>query len=573
MRWILLICAVFLVPIGVSAAPNLTVERALWGFSGKAIPEAFNILTIEVRNASAEPYQGVIQLVKTLGSRSVGIPEIHPIGLAPGGARTVQFTPYIDAQVDVYEWRVDWKNGSMELGDLGIRLNRGSPETVALIEDTNTFGKGGEHFPSFPDRYFPTNVSVTNGLASVVLAHVPRWEEARANAFWQWLQRGGTLHLFLGQDGQGLEFSGKLSALNDTTVSTVGYGRVRRHAQRLNALTRSQSKALLTPRRNTDYRDQGRESVWRAFGSATLPDIPWGWIYAGAFAYLILIGPGHYFFGRNSRRDYRVTILALIAIVGVFSWVFTKIGRRGYGESDRWLSAAIARPLGDGTFDVQQWSHAFVTKSESYQFRHASAHQLFEVQHQMDTVPGFRQGGAQGYLSLDLPLFTSRNMISQAVGIGPDIQVKIARWSSQYPMRLEAEILGDAAIEKAWLRLDNQYFNLEKTGSSKWEVDRKDNAWEERTYLAPSRYRGNSVWMHLHQDIPNWLLSFHRHAHDQIGPVSEHAELILYAKSPDTFLPTSPNFEDHFGRVIYVIPLANELAAHVESTSTYRNDE
>ncbi|MFT4636924.1 MAG: hypothetical protein ACI8T1_000232 [Verrucomicrobiales bacterium] len=276
------------------------------------------------------------------------------------------------------------------------------------------------------------------------------------------------MHLFQGQDGQSLVFSGILSPLNDSNVATVGCGRIERHPQHLSTLTEDQSQALMTARPSANPRSQGPQLLWNAFGSTTLPEIPWRWIYVGAFAYLVIIGPGHYFFGRSSRRDYRVTILVLLVLVGVFSWVFTKIGRRGYDEADRWMSAAIARPLGDGNFDVRQWSHAFVTKSDSYEFRFEGSNQLFEVQHHMDRVPGFIRGGVEGYLSLDLPLYSSRNLITRAVVKGPDIQVDVTRWSSDRPRRLE--ISGDAEIRKAWYYYDNQYYKMEKASSGDWEI-------------------------------------------------------------------------------------------------------
>ncbi|MFT4636923.1 MAG: hypothetical protein ACI8T1_000231 [Verrucomicrobiales bacterium] len=180
MRGVILVLAVFLFPLGALAEPELVVERALWAFTGKPIPGAFNILTVEVRNVSDEPYQGSIPLAKA----SVGVPEMQQIGIAPGGKRSVQFTPYVDENGGgVYSWRLSWDKGLSDLSDFNQDISGGFPETVALIEDTDTFAKGGEHFPTFPDRYFPTNVSVTDGLAAVVLSYVPKWEEARAKAF------------------------------------------------------------------------------------------------------------------------------------------------------------------------------------------------------------------------------------------------------------------------------------------------------------------------------------------------------------------------------------------------------
>ncbi len=542
------------------AAPELVVESHLWGFSGRPVQEAFNPLTLEVSNASNTPYAGTIALVRRLGGRPSGVREIQAISLAPGGRRIVQFYPYIDHRFGSYEWRVSWKGGHHDLG-LSRRLRLGPRATVELVDQQSTTEKPTGQLPIFPNHYFPSQVNATESLETVVLTHVPDWEPARAKAFWQWLNRGGTVHLVSPGDGRALTFRGDLAPLNDASRSAFGYGRVIRHAPQSNRGLPSNWNASRSERTFNGTDISGRLNVLRAFGASTRPDISWEFIYLASIGYLIVIGPAHYLFARNSRRDYRLVLLSLIGIVAAFSWLFTKIGRRGFGESDRWLSAAIARPVDDtGSYDVLQWSHAFLTKSDSYQFRHKSPHQLFEVDHQTDSVEGFAQNGASGLLEVDIPLYSSRNFLSQAVLQGPAIQPEILQWSP-LESTLGVRLPGDLPIRQAWYRQDNEYHEMVERAGDRWSTSRTDYSWQHANHRVPLTINQAA----LEADLPNWLLHWHDHTREQSGDPGEHAELLLYADAPESFHPATPAFEKRRGHVIYVIPLSNLLAAYSET--------
>lgn len=303
MRWLVFVWA-SLVSLLTSgwAQSDLVIERALWGFAGRPVPEAFNPLVLEISNPSGDPFDGELRLARgTGGGRTVGISENQWISLAPGGRRLVSFTPYVDTSFTHYHWLLTWRSGQETLENSLLPTALGAPATVmitprpALPGDPSTSG-----FRLYPAAYFPTNVSATSGLATVIMNQAPSWEPARAEAFWQWLQRGGTLHLFPGPDGPVPRFEGILETLNDPNLDSPGYGRIARHTRPLHALNAAEREALqsLLPMPKPEQR--GQASVFRAFGMATLPEVPWDWIYVTALVYLFLIGPGHYLFAKKT---------------------------------------------------------------------------------------------------------------------------------------------------------------------------------------------------------------------------------------------------------------------------------
>ncbi len=554
MRWLPLAWIFIFCPLVVWGQDSpLKVERFLWGFDGKPSVEAFSPLTLEVTNLSGNPYQGSIQLERRLGNSLSGIPEMQSISLAPGGTRVIQFTPYIE-QHQYVDWRVSWRGGRYDLDENIDRapkdLNHGIVELMGqqwLQQQSHTA------FPPFPEHYFPTNASATVGLKTVLLSHRPVWDAARAESFLQWLKRGGTLHLFPGPDGLTLRFEGSLAPLNAArSARALGHGTVVQHLTRLSELQPHVLENLAPPPPTNKPSNDEREAAWRAFGQSTLPDVPWTWVYLAAFVYLVLIGPCHYLYARGKKRDYRKIILVLLACVGAFAWLFGMIGRRGYDNSDRWLNAGIAYSLGDGTYDVEQWAHAFVTKGDAYEFRLPNSNALFSVQHQQDRIPGYQRVGPQGGLQLDLPLNSSRNLLSRAILSGPKIDVDVVSWKT-LGNHLKVNVSTDLEISEMWYHQNDQLFGMQRMLGS-WITGRRDQKIMEANqpyYSAPRR-----DFRKLKKDAQKWLTSRHRKTHKQHTPATEHAELLVWGKTPESFRPSSPSFDTYEGYVLYVIPIA-----------------
>lgn len=545
MRWLVAYLFIIL-PLDLLAADSpLAIERVLWGFDGKPIMEAFSPLTVEVANLSDEPFTGTIQLERRLGNSLSGVPELQSISLAPGGRRTVQFTPYLEQHLYA-DWRITWLSGRHNLEE----VTQGDPAIVELMSSDWTEQNSTSSLPKFPEHYFPTNASATVGLATVLLSHVPDWGSARAQAFLQWLKRGGTLHVFPGPSGDPLSFSGELAELTAAIdAGMLGNGAIIRHTTPLKDLP-EQTLTNLTSALGFKPSNDHRNTVWRDFGRLTLPDVPWTLVYLAAFVYLCLIGPGHFLYARGKKRDYRIIILILLVCVGAFSWLFSKIGRRGFDESDQWLSAGIAYALGDGTYDVEQWSHAFVTKGNSYQFRMRDSNALFSMQHQQDRVPGLVRGGPGGHLQLDMPLYSSRNLISRAVLSGPRIDVEVAHWDTE--KQLGVKISADFEVTDMWYRQNGSIRGMQPRDGI-WEAQYSDRDITEfrQDY---GYYSGQKLtdFNKLADKLEKRLVA--RLDEARFG---NQADLLIMGDAPDTFAPASPNFEKHQGRVLYVIPLAN----------------
>ena len=555
MRWLSLAWIFIICPIGAFGQGSpLKVERFLWGFDSKPIVEAFNPLTLEVSNISSVPYQGTIQLERRLGNKLSGIPEIQNISLTPGGTRVIQFTPYIE-QHQYADWGVTWRGGRFDLDEDLSRGDRDQDRRIVELKGQQWLQQNSQTpFPSFPEHYFPTNASATAGLKTVILAHRPDWDAARAESFLSWLKRGGTLHLFPGPDGEPLRFEGSLQPLQSASrVGQLGNGTIIQHATPLSELQPSSMEALAPPLHTTKPSKNEREAAWRAFGQTTLPDVPWAWVYLAVIAYLALIGPGHYLYARAKKRDYRKTILALLVCIGAFAWLFGLIGRRGYDSSNRWISAGLAYSLGDGTYDVEQWGHAFVSKGDAYEFRMPEAKALFSVQHQRDPIPGYLRGEPQGYLQLDLPLNSSRNVLSRAILPGPKIDVEVVRWDASNN-DLNVSVSTDVDILEMWHRQDNEFYGMRQEGET-WSAGRRDSeiTRADQHYYAVTSKRDIRE---RQSEIQKWLASRHSGVHGQNTPATEHAELLILSETPDEFNPSSPPFDTYEGYVLYVIPVS-----------------
>ena len=72
---------------------ELHVERVRWGFDGNPMCEAFNLLTIEVRNDGELPYAGSISLEHFFGMGRIGAPVVQSCSIAPMVAEWCSLPP------------------------------------------------------------------------------------------------------------------------------------------------------------------------------------------------------------------------------------------------------------------------------------------------------------------------------------------------------------------------------------------------------------------------------------------------------------------------------------------------
>jgi hypothetical protein len=159
----------------------------------------------------------------------------------------------------------------------------------------------------------------------------------------------------------------------------------------------------------------------------TKPDHNWTVIYLMSLAYMVLIFPGCYLLGAR-RIDYRIVYGALLSAVILFSLGFSIIGRRGYGEATAVHSIAIARPLGDGQFDVTAWSNVFVTGGGDYAISHEGTGALYSTCQDVEAVNGLIKNGPGAQFVVDIPPYSSRTYGHRIKSAGEPFRIEASEW-------------------------------------------------------------------------------------------------------------------------------------------------
>ncbi|MES2569286.1 MAG: hypothetical protein V4710_04430, partial [Verrucomicrobiota bacterium] len=172
------------------------------------------------------------------------------------------------------------------------------------------------------------------------------------------------------------------------------------------------------------------QTLLQNLAALTRPEIAWGLIYALAFTYILVIGPGHYFWAK--KMNYRTAIALFAAIVVVYGLCFAWAGRRGIGETQRAHSLSIAYPLEGDRYDVMQWNNAFVTRGALYKLTHAAPANFYSVgaPQTEQNIAGRIQNGRDGFFAMDLPLYSSRPFMHRAVMQGAVTAVTPKEWQT-----------------------------------------------------------------------------------------------------------------------------------------------
>lgn len=446
-RW-LLAFALMLIRVSVCQGQNIEEEEdgtykpvdvtfAEFGFDERAIPGTFNVLSIQIRNNSAEPFEGTLRLRRLLSATGAwtDVEQTQPLYLSPMSVKLVQFFPFVLDSSE--EWEIRWgeeldESYIVEQAALtsGARVLFNDPHRISGV----TLGLKG-----FREDHFPPTATGTEGLALAVLDHLPAWEEPRRRAFKDWLYRGGVLHLLHGVDSEFPELP--IAELESKSrPDRFGAGRIYWHETTRGELTREyvydriyptvQGQPSLT-RRGVDrsfvdpttteffidheryyhsYSDWGSESLLpNRLKDLVRPQHNWFVIYGASGFYMLLLFPGGFLLAR-SKLDYRVGLVALLVIVTGFSWMFRQVGARGYGESTKTLTAAIARPLPEGRFDIELWSSLFVTEGGSYSIAHTGEAGTYSTAQNSERINGQASTGRRATLTSDMPQFTFRTL-------------------------------------------------------------------------------------------------------------------------------------------------------------------
>ena len=423
----------------------LDIEEVIWGFGtqqarGKCVP-----LSLLLSNNTPEGFDELIQLNRLQFSGSiVGAPLCRKVYLAPYSSQWVQFYPYlIDKGRE--EWSLNWgprfiysrkfaSNGSVSDNNQTDE----DPLTRIILTSSTSLTQSGGAFKRYPEELFPPAVTATDSLDEVILDHVPRWDAARKVSFMDWLFKGGTLHLLPDPSGTDLNFTTSMAELNiPQDHFRVGSGLVIRHPATIQKLTKKQlvarmlaahtdefsTMAATTPSTENIQPTTQSENDSYSFGDAnadllqiiseiTRPDHNWTIIYAMSVLYIFIIFPGCYLFNKRQKSyHYRNSLLFLLIMVAVFSTVFWRIGKRGYGETTAINSVIIAHPLKDDQCDVTCWNNAFVTDGAKYQFSSSGDGIIFTTAQEAEKVKGAIFNGVEGRFYSDIPPFSSRSFM------------------------------------------------------------------------------------------------------------------------------------------------------------------
>ncbi len=422
------------------ANSDIEVEYAEWGFDGRAVPRTFNLLTVGVQNRADEPFEGTLRchrLLSATGSWS-GAEIQQDIYVAPLSTRIVQLYPYMLDEGEV--WEIRWGDG------LEDAFQTERPQLVSgsrvILNDPIANSGIKQGLKGFSENWFPVSVVATDALWLAVMDHAPRWEATRRDVFRDWIFRGGILHVLKESTGRYPEVP--VPELNvEPRPEKFGAGKIYWHDVTRDELSRayiyekmyatSQDLVSVVDRNGSTFdidptstefirRDEEFFEAYAEWDSDRLiptrlkeflkPNHEWPLIYMLAGVYLLTLFPGGYLLVR-SKIDYRYSLLALVVVVAGFSWLFSVMGARGYGESTSTTSVATARQLPDGRWDVEQWNSLFVTSGGDYAIRAAGSFPIASTVENLERVSGILKNGRDGQFAVDMPPFTYRTFATR----------------------------------------------------------------------------------------------------------------------------------------------------------------
>lgn len=475
-----------------NAAWAVDIEEVRWGFDGKAVQHRFNLLSIRVSNPSGEAFDGGIALEQTnFSGQTVGAPLQQPLFLSPFSERWIQFHPFNKEQYA--EWKLSWGLGPDKRywgrsKDQRRDLNKPTfgKRAHVILNDPDALTSGKSGIKDMPENLFPPIVGATDALAGVVMDHSPSWQQPTREAFLDWLNRGGTVHILLGEDVRFPQFPPTLAELNvPLPRHRVGQGMVIRHEKTRRELTKDFVKGEILNHGKIDDKlageievqrgvnnDYGQgETVWDLDGGVlanlkemTQPEHAWWLIYLMSFAYLLIIFPGGYLLGRL-RLDYRLMIAALLGAIVLFSLGFAMVGSRGYDETTAVNTVVIAHPLPGDKYDLAGWSNAFVTGGGVYDIRHGGRGRLYSTCQSIEGVAGIIENGPDGHFVVDIPPYSARPFAFRAKVAGKPLGLKVEKFRGDQSLQeLEVSFGPDVptASVEAVAVFGDQFYRMNK---------------------------------------------------------------------------------------------------------------
>lgn len=407
---------------------SLVVRDTRWGFDGRAVPDAFNIFSVELINPGRSAFDGTVRLVQDPFGSKRYTPYEEPCYIAPGGSRWVQFCVLVEPHGN--QWILSWGSGATE--SMTVRHpDMGAPACVLLSNDFGPFVYSG--FRRFPDFLIPPSSAAMAGLDAVLLDHVPRWEPVRRKAFLEWLQAGGTVHILQDERGAYPVFGDDLAPLNSTKARLrVGSGTVLHHpAARPSVTPDYLTWANAAPpelSQNPNRYLRVTDTLTKAYTPLLRPQHRWWLIYIVALLYIVAVSPGVFLVGRKV-RNYRFALLALVGCIVLATGCMHWAGYRSEKESNAVYTMACARPAGVRSFLVTQWVTAFAGRGGGYRFQHQAPHNFYAPATTQDESAGLIRNGRDGSFLAEMPINSFRSFAYRGVLTGDDLNVTVTAWS------------------------------------------------------------------------------------------------------------------------------------------------
>ena len=429
-----------------STQRELKVVQHVWGFDGRVQPGQFNPLAILLDNQTDDPIDATATLQRVHGMLNASGGQLtQQVFIAPTARRWIFFYPYI-SESQQSEWRLAF-NGK-KLQDIqqprpAWRMStdkKDQPPQVIILDRAGQISTQPPTVKHLQENIFPPYATVTFGLHTVFLDHVPDWEQPRQSAFMSWLKQGGRLHVLKDIRGEYPRFSGPMVDLNHPLDRfAIGSGIVLRHDVQRSGVTEDLVRRAMVVDTLKDIDKELEEqleeklyqtnqgigvfvetepssiddTLFRQMRELTMPEHAWWLIFLLALCYIGLIFPGCFVVSKKKNLHFLATYGAIVGLSLVFSVLFLVIGRRGYGETTNLQTLAVARAEDDSNWNIFQWNALFVTAGDNYFAQAPKQQAVIATANSLERQDALATYGNEAHIAMRIPPFSSQTFVTR----------------------------------------------------------------------------------------------------------------------------------------------------------------
>ena len=422
---------------------EILVPETTWGFDGKAVNETFTPLHVLVQNPGPKAASGLLKVRRITSLETAPEPPVlAPFDIPPFEERWIQVPVFIPD--DYVPFELSWGAGANQKVEVP-QARLGDPAIVLLTNPADRPRSSGL-LRRFRASLFPPTVTLTDGLGVVFLDSPPNFPGARMQAFFDWLNCGGTVVLLHDEQDQFPKFPTPLTVLNDPREEfAVGAGRVRRLARQAGAVTEAEMRlagstrslkqadresevAFADPNRTYNGRFPWRRDrvVLEKLESVARFHRRWWLIYPLAIMYLLALFPGTFAIARsgNGVRRFYIVYLALAVL---FSTAFKTLGAVGGGQASRIRSATIAHQFAPGLFNCDQWNCLAAVNGGTYSVSHEASGRLYASSEEFEISHGLITSGPEAKYEIEIPVASTRTVVSRFRATAPPFKVELRK--------------------------------------------------------------------------------------------------------------------------------------------------